>query len=181
MLPVRRNKRLGTRAHLTCAGCKVDTPWITWQVCMTLTHPAKPFLYELGLVVRMYDIDFNGHVNNIVYVRWLEDMRMVSFEKIVPMKSVLDQGQIPVLIRTDIRYKRPIKMFDEPKGAMWLNSFSKSSFTIDAEITVNNEVNAYAVQTIVFVNNSGKLIRLPEPVVERFRAENVLHKQSGRE
>jgi len=147
---------------------------------MTLTQPAKPFLSELGLVVRMYDIDFNGHVNNIVYVRWLEDMRMVSFEKIVPMKSVLDQGQIPVLIRTDIRYKRPIKMFDEPKGAMWLNSYSRSSFTIDAEITVNGILNAHAVQTIVFVNNDGKLIRLPERIAERFKTAQVPHTQSER-
>jgi acyl-CoA thioester hydrolase len=123
----------------------------------------------MDLVVRMYDIDFNGHVSNIVYIRWLEDLRMVGFEKIVPLKSCLERGQVPVLIRTDIRYRRPVKMFDEPKGRIWVTGYTKTTFTLEAEILIKGERCADATQTGVFVNDrTGKLIRLPQAIIERF-------------
>jgi|SRR5277367_3025798 len=135
---------------------------------------SKPLLSELDLVVRMYDIDFNSHVSNIVYIRWLEDMRMVGFERIVPLRNCLDLGQVPILIRTDIRYRRPVNMFDEPKGLMWVSGYTKTSFTIEAEIQVNGECCADATQTIVFVNEkTGKLIRLPESIAQRFQQELI--------
>jgi len=135
---------------------------------------SKPFLSEMDLVVRMYDIDFNGHVSNIVYIRWLEDMRMVGFERIVPLRSCLELGQVPVLIRTDIRYRRPVKMFDEPKGLLWVSGYTKTSFTLEAEIRVNGECYADATQTGVFVNEkTGKLMRLPESVIQRFQEKVI--------
>jgi acyl-CoA thioester hydrolase len=134
----------------------------------------RSLLSELDLVVRMYDIDFNGHVSNIVYIRWLEDMRMVGFEKIVPIKSCLDLGQVPVLIRTDIRYRRPVKMFDEPKGLLWVSGYTKTTFILEAEILVRGTRFTDATQTGVFVNEStGKLIRLPDSLVKRFQEENI--------
>lgn len=36
---------------------------------------------EVPLFVNTYDIDVAGHVNNIVYVRWLEDMRNELFSQ----------------------------------------------------------------------------------------------------
>jgi len=42
----------------------------------TLTPPIRPFLIEVPLPVRTYDIDFAGIVSNIVYIRWLEDLRL---------------------------------------------------------------------------------------------------------
>src|SRR5271156_3261879 len=58
---------------------------------------SKPCLSESDLAVRLYDIDFNGHVSNIVYIRWLEDIRTIAFETIMPLKNCLDLGQTPVL------------------------------------------------------------------------------------
>ena len=36
----------------------------------------RPLLVTLPHNVQTYDIDFANHVNNQVYVRWLEDLRM---------------------------------------------------------------------------------------------------------
>jgi len=36
----------------------------------------RPLLVPLPLKAQTYDIDFAFHVNNQVYVRWLEDLRM---------------------------------------------------------------------------------------------------------
>ncbi len=35
----------------------------------------RPLEVELTIPVRSYDIDFAGIVSNIVYIRWLEDLR----------------------------------------------------------------------------------------------------------
>jgi acyl-CoA thioester hydrolase len=122
----------------------------------------------------MYDIDFNGHVNNIVYIRWLEDMRMVGFETIVPIKSCIEQGQLPVLIRTDIRYRRAVKMFDEPEGLLWVSRYTRTTFTIEAEILVAGECYADATQTGVFLNaKTGKPVRLPKAMIDRFQAAQI--------
>jgi acyl-CoA thioester hydrolase len=36
----------------------------------------KPFEVALDLPIKTYDIDFAGIVSNIVYIRWLEDLRL---------------------------------------------------------------------------------------------------------
>ncbi len=36
---------------------------------------------ERDLPIRTYDIDFAGIVSNIVYVRWLEDLRLAMMEE----------------------------------------------------------------------------------------------------
>jgi acyl-CoA thioester hydrolase len=134
----------------------------------------KPCLSESDLAVRLYDIDFNGHVSNIVYIRWLEDIRTVAFERIMPLKSCLDLGQTPVLIRTDIRYRRPVKMFDQPKGRIWVTGYTKTSFTLEAEIRVNGECCADATQKLCFVYlKTGKLTRLPEEIIQTFEKELI--------
>jgi acyl-CoA thioester hydrolase len=37
---------------------------------------SQMMLVELELPIRTYDIDFAGIVSNIVYIRWLEDLRI---------------------------------------------------------------------------------------------------------
>ena len=41
-----------------------------------MTRPHDQFLVEMPLKVQGYDIDVAGIVSNIVYVRWLEDLRL---------------------------------------------------------------------------------------------------------
>jgi acyl-CoA thioester hydrolase len=130
----------------------------------------KHFSTEMALVVRMYDIDFNGHVSNIVYIRWLEDMRMVGFEKIASMEECLAAGQVPVLLSTNIQYKLPIRMFQKPIGLLWISGFTKSTFQLEAEISVAGNVCAKATQICVFISQAtNKAIRLPESVLAKFR------------
>ena len=40
----------------------------------------KPLEISLDLPIKTYDIDFAGIVSNIVYIRWLEDLRLKMFE-----------------------------------------------------------------------------------------------------
>lgn len=117
---------------------------------------------EHDIKIGTYDIDFAGHVSNISYLRWLEDMRLMLFDKYFPLKIFLDQGKTPVLASTEIKYKRPVKLFSQPHGVMWVSAMGKASMTIQAEFFVNGELTTSAKHVGVFVElSSGKPVRVP--------------------
>jgi acyl-CoA thioesterase FadM len=60
----------------------------------------KPLLVEWTFPIRTYDIDFALHVSNIVYIRWLEDLRLEMMSKYLPLSELLSKGQAPVLRST---------------------------------------------------------------------------------
>ena len=45
--------------------------------------------YEQPLPIRTYDIDFAGIVSNIVFVRWLEDLRLGLLDQAYPLVEAL--------------------------------------------------------------------------------------------
>ena len=67
---------------------------------------------EIPIKVKTYDIDFAGLVSNIVYIRWLEDLRLKFLDVYLPLDKQIYQGNVPFISKTQIEYKRPIKLFD---------------------------------------------------------------------
>src|SRR5215813_10342418 len=121
------------------------------------------------ILVRTYDIDSAGHVSNIAYLRWLEDMRLELFEKYFPLREFVDSGITPVIISTHIEYKRPIKLFDKPEGFMWVSEMGRASLIMEAELRVDSLVTTVARHVGVFVTiDSGKPVRVPEICREMF-------------
>lgn len=114
----------------------------------------EPFMVELDLPVRTYDIDFAGLVSNIVYIRWLEDLRLQVLAEYLPLDQQLAQGYGPVLASTHIEYKHPIRLFDRPIGRMWLDDLGRTSWIVKAEILVRDKSAAVATQAGVFVDYS---------------------------
>ena len=51
------------------------------------SQPQRPLEIQLELPVRTYDIDFAGIVNNIVFVRWLEDLRLAILDAHLPIQQ----------------------------------------------------------------------------------------------
>ncbi|HSN74366.1 MAG TPA: acyl-CoA thioesterase, partial [Anaerolineae bacterium] len=71
----------------------------------------------LSIPVRTYDIDFVGIVSNIVFIRWLEDLRLQMLAEYFPLDTAMQaQGIAPLLLRTEIDYKRPVRLFDVLQG-----------------------------------------------------------------
>lgn len=56
---------------------------------------------ELALPVRTYDIDFAGVVSNIVYVRWLEDLRLAIVDAYFPLTQQRNTYVVDVIGHTD--------------------------------------------------------------------------------
>ena len=113
---------------------------------------------EISLTVNTYDIDVAGHVNNIVYVRWLEDLRNKLFTQIYPMEKLLDINHHLVVVSSELKYKKQIKLFDKPLGKMFMQSYSHGIIILKAEIIVENSLAFVATQKCVFMNlNENKM------------------------
>lgn len=122
-------------------------------------------LVELSFPVKTYDIDFAGHVSNIVYIRWLEDLRLKILEENLPLDVQLEQGFGPILTKTEIEYKRPLRLGEEAIGRMWVSGTGRARWTLQAEFISDGEVAARASQAGCFVDMvTGRPIPLPEPL-----------------
>jgi len=111
-----------------------------------------PKSIEINIEVKTYDIDIAGHVNNIVYMRWLEDMRNELFSKIYPLKKLLEINYYPVVISTELKYKRQLKLFDKPVGRMFMESYSHGMIMLKADICINDSIAFTATQKCVLMN-----------------------------
>lgn len=132
---------------------------------------ARPLLVELPLKVQTYDIDFASHVNNQVYVRWLEDLRMEVLRTYYPLEKLMNVGVAPILASTHIVYKRSVGLFDEPIGRMWCMEMGRATLSLHAEIVVEGHVCATAVQRGILLRlGTTKPARIPEGLIEAFRS-----------
>lgn len=80
------------------------------------------------LEVYSFHIDFLGHVNNIVYIQWMEIGRTKLLEAIgMPTQSIFQQGFAPVLVQTHIAYKSSLYLGDRVRIEMWLSELRNAS------------------------------------------------------
>ncbi len=129
----------------------------------------RPLRVELAFQPKTYDIDFAGHVSNIVYIRWLEDLRMLVLDTYLPLNTLMKRGIAPVVMRTAIEYKRPVKLFDSVAGTMWASEMGNVKGILSAEFIVNGTIVATAEQTGLFVKmESGRPVAFPEEFRRQF-------------
>jgi acyl-CoA thioester hydrolase len=120
----------------------------------------KPLFIEISLNVNTYDIDVAGHVNNIVYIRWLEDMRSLLFSEIYSLKKLLEVNHYLVVVSSEVKYRKQIKLFDKPVGKMLLLSYSHGVLLFKTEITIDNCIAFNATQKCVLMDlNNNKMLK----------------------
>jgi acyl-CoA thioester hydrolase len=115
--------------------------------------------------VMTYDIDFAGIVSNQVYVRWLEDLRNLFTEQVLSIGDLMQRGLAPVLTRTEIDYRAPVRLPDTVDGRMWLEESGRARFVLGAEFIshANGQVAASARQFGAFVSvQTGRPVPLPK-------------------
>jgi acyl-CoA thioester hydrolase len=67
--------------------------------------------FEKQIVVRESDIDVQSHVNNVVYIQWVQDVAVAHWNSIVPIE--LSQESFWVVLRHEIDYKAAALLGDE--------------------------------------------------------------------
>ena len=122
------------------------------------------------VTVRTFDIDFAGHVSNIVYLQWLEIARTELLEAVgLPVPTILEAGFAPVVARTVIDYRRPVVLGDPVTVHLGLSRLRALSAQLEFEVRAGDTLAATASQLGVFVNTTtGKPRRLEPEVRDRF-------------
>jgi acyl-CoA thioester hydrolase len=137
---------------------------------MTAGEP-RVLLIERPIVVRTYDIDFANIVHNIVYLRWLEDLRSEVLVDVLPIDQILATGISPILTRTEIDYRWPVRIGDAVVGRMWVSELSRTRWTLSSEIVVADQVCAAGRQSGYFADlKTLRPVRVPEKLRERWAA-----------
>ncbi len=132
----------------------------------------RALLIERPIVVRTYDIDFANIVHNIVYFRWLEDLRSEILADVLPIDEILTTGISPILTASAIEYKWPVRIGDAAVGRMWVAELSRTRWTLAAEIGVGDHVCAAARQSGYFANlKTLRPVRVPEKLRAAWEAE----------
>ena len=106
------------------------------------------------LEVYTYQIDFAGHVNNSVYIHWMEIGRIKLLEAIgMPIHEVVNQGIAPVLVETNITYKLPLYLGDRVQAQLWLSELRNASAVMQFQFYNGDQVlAAEGVQKGLFVD-----------------------------
>ncbi|MCX7843712.1 MAG: acyl-CoA thioesterase [Clostridia bacterium] len=69
--------------------------------------------HDYYLEVRGSELDSFGHVNNAVYISYLEECRWKFFDEMNWLGYLKKEGIFPVVVETNIRYIRELKMLDK--------------------------------------------------------------------
>lgn len=86
---------------------------------MALTHAHDfdtAFLHSLA--VEEADIDFMGHVNNLVYLRWAAEMAERHWQSIAPADA--QAAGLWVVLRHEIDYRGELKLGDAVELRTWV-------------------------------------------------------------
>jgi len=117
------------------------------------------------LPIRTYDIDVAGIVSNIVFIRWLEDLRLGLLEQAYPLIQALADDIAPILLATRISYRRPVRIGDALLGHMRVAGLGRVRWRLAAEFTVGGAIHAEAEQEGLFMRLSTRRpIAIPEPI-----------------
>ena len=129
----------------------------------------RPLLVEIPFRVQTYDVDFAGVMSNIVYIRWLEDLRVKVLDEYLPLDALLAQGISPILARTEINYRRPLRLDDRPIGRMWVSKIGRASSVLSAEFSLRDVIVADAHQVGTFITlATGRPVPLPRLLREQY-------------
>ena len=133
--------------------------------------PLMPARFEFPLTVVLDDIDRLGHVNNIVYIRWMQDAAVAhSREQGWPMSRYQEAGFSWVVRSHFIEYRVPAFEGDQVIVHTWVADMQKVSSRRRFEIRrQDGTLLAKAETHWAFVRNSDqRLTRIPDEVASAF-------------
>ena len=85
--------------------------------------------------LRWADMDSLGHVNNVVYVDYLQEARVDMLSVHAPASGGEELAEGVVVVRHDIRYVAPLVFRFEPvRIESWVSQVRAASFTMEYEI-----------------------------------------------
>jgi acyl-CoA thioester hydrolase len=123
----------------------------------------------MSVAVQPGDIDDQNHVNNTVYLRWVQDVATAHWKSLASTEAKSAIGW--VVLRHEIDYKTPACMGDEVILRTWVGAASRLKFERFTEVRRKIDSQLFAKARTLWVPidaRSGKPTRVSGDVRARF-------------
>ncbi len=123
------------------------------------------------LKVYYEDTDSGGVVYYANYLKFLERARTEALFSIgYSNKKIQDMFNSLIIVKScNIEYKKSAYLEDQLKVRSFVKSISKTSFFMNQIITKEEDIIVEAQVHLVFVNNEGKPVKIPEEIYSKFK------------
>jgi YbgC/YbaW family acyl-CoA thioester hydrolase len=116
--------------------------------------------------VMFFDTDCGGVVSNIAYLRFIEVARTLLAEELgLALAEMAETQRYPVVVHTEIDYRRPAKLGDRLVVEGWLDRLERVRFWCAFRVLrpKNSVLVAECRQSLALIEMpAGTLLRLPE-------------------
>jgi YbgC/YbaW family acyl-CoA thioester hydrolase len=113
--------------------------------------------------VMFFDTDCGGVVHNIAYLRMIETCRTKLAGLMgMDLRTMSETQLYPVVVRTEIDYKRPAKLGDQLEIRGRVSEVGKVKFWCDFEVMRDGE-------TLITCRQALALVQMPEGKPQRLR------------
>ena len=117
--------------------------------------------------VESADIDEQGHVNNVSFLRWIQDVAVAHWHD-----AATDEQQERfawVVVRHEIDYKKQAFLNDEITATSWVGEWSKVTFERFTEITRGEDLLVKSRTVWCMLDReSAKPARIDSVLIDRF-------------
>jgi acyl-CoA thioester hydrolase len=133
--------------------------------------------FELALVPVESDVDTLGHVNNVTFVRWIQDVAVAHSTSVgMDMAAYQKLGAIFVVRRHEVDYLRPVMLGEKLVARTWVAEASGAKCLRMTELVRESDAEKVAVgrTTWAFIQfASGRPQRIPAELFTAFGAESL--------
>ena len=123
--------------------------------------------------VKIYyeDTDSGGVVYYANYLKFLERARTEALFSVgFSNKKIREKFNSLIIVKScNIEYKKSAHLEDELTIRSFVKSITKTSFFMNQEIRIKNEIIVESKIHLVFVNKEGKPIKIPEDIYLQFK------------
>ncbi len=125
--------------------------------------------FEMIIPVLPGDIDEQNHVNNTVYLRWVQDVATAHWRAVASPKAQQTIGW--VVLRHEIDYKGPATLGDEVVLRTWVGKATRLTFERFTEVRRNRDGRLLSEARTLWCPidmQSGRPVRVSEEVRSQF-------------
>ena len=117
------------------------------------------------------DTDSGGVVYYANYLKFLERARTEALFSIgYSNKKIQNEFNSLIIVKScNIEYKKSAHLEDELTVRSFVKSITKTSFFMNQIITKNNDIIAEAQVHLVFVDDKGKPVKIPDEIYSKFK------------
>ena len=130
---------------------------------------SAPDIFELDIRVRAEDIDQLGHVNNISYIRWVQDAAVAHWRAAA---ASADQEKLRwMVLRHEVDYKQPAYLEDAILARTWVGQATRLRFERHTELLRQSDRTVLAKALTIWCPidaTTGKPVAMSAAVRSRF-------------